>query len=90
MASQYHRLTKVFSILANSNPRLNIWDRMSIISSVNDYFISSEEINNSRFRELENKLQNKLQNNDAKINNLTNEIDNLKNKSCNGEKCKCI
>ena len=86
MASQYHRLTKVFSILANSNPRLNIWDRMSIISSVNEYFIISEEINNSRFRELENKLQN----NDAKINNLTNEIDTLKNKSCNGEKCKCI
>ena len=86
MASQYHRLTKVFSILANSNPRLNIWDRMSIISSVNEYFIISEEIYNSRFRELENKLKD----NDEKINKLTNEIDNLKNKSCNKEKCKCI
>ena len=75
MASQYNKLTKVFSLLVNSNPKLNIWDRMFILGSVNKYFMENEY----RIRELETNFENKIQ-------KLSNEIDNLKNNSFNKEK----
>lgn len=75
MASQYNKLTKVFSLLVNSNPKLNIWDRMFILGSVNKYFMENEYI----IRELETNFENKIQ-------KLSNEIDNLKNNSFNKEK----
>ena len=82
MASQYHKLSKVFALLANSNPRLNIWDRMCIHQTVNEYFMENENKNNkyeNRIKELEHKLGTQLEN---KIEQLTNELDNLKKNSC--------
>ena len=82
MASQYHKLSKVFALLANSNPKLNIWDRMCIHQTVTEYFMENENKNHmyeNRIKELENKLENKL---DNKIEQLTNELDNLKKNSC--------
>ena len=82
MASQYNRLSKVFALLANSNPRLNIWDRMCIHQTVNEYFMENENKNNmyeNRIKELEYKLDNKIE-------QLTNELDNLKKNSCG---CRC-
>lgn len=86
MTSKYHRLSKVFALLANSNPRLNIWDRMCIHQTVNEYFMENENKNNmyeNRIKELEYKLEHKLEN---KIEKLTNELDNLKKNSCS---CSC-
>lgn len=90
MASQYHRLSKVFALLANSNPRLNIWDRMCIHQTVNEYFMENENKNNiyeNRIKELENELENKLGTQfENKIEKLTNELNNLKKNSCS---CSC-
>ena len=86
MSSQYHRLSKVFALLANSNPRLNIWDRMCIHQTVNEYFMENENKNNmyeNRIKELEYKLGIPFEN---KIEQLTNELDNLKKNSCS---CSC-
>jgi predicted RNase H-like nuclease (RuvC/YqgF family) len=82
MASQYHKLSKVFALLANSNPKLNIWDRMCIHQTVNEYFMENENKNHmyeNRIKELEYKLGTQL---DNKIEQLTNELDNLKKNSC--------
>ena len=90
MTSQYHKLSKVFALLANSNPRLNIWDRMCIHQTVNEYFMENENKNHmyeNRIKELEYKLEHKLENKlDNKIEQLTNELDNLKKNSCG---CSC-
>ena len=51
---QYHRITRVFSIIINANPRLNIWDLISIISNINDYVMDNE----CRIKNLENQIKN--------------------------------
>jgi hypothetical protein len=51
---QYHRITRVFSIIINANPRLNIWDRIAIISNINDYVMDNE----CRIKNLENQIKN--------------------------------
>jgi len=74
LADMPNRLLNVFSLLVNSNPKLNISERMFILSSVNKYFIENEY----RIKELEIDFENKIQ-------KLSNEIDNLKNNSFNKE-----
>jgi predicted nucleic acid-binding Zn-ribbon protein len=56
----YHYITRVVSLLANANPKLNIVDRMSMLSSVNEYFLATE----NRINELEKQV--KKLNNDLK------------------------
>jgi len=51
---QYHRITRVFSIIINANPRLNIWDRIAIISNINAYVMDNE----CRIKNLENQIKN--------------------------------
>jgi len=51
---QYHRITRVFSMIINANPRLNIWDRIAIISNINDYVIDNE----CRIKNLETQIKN--------------------------------
>ena len=57
----YHNLTRVISMLANANSKLNIVDRMTIISSVNEYFLTKE----NRINELEKQV--KKLNNDFEV-----------------------
>ena len=59
----YHKLTRVFSLLMNSNPKLNIIERMEIISSVNEYLMVNE---------------NKIIEMQKQINKLNDEVNNLK------------
>ena len=72
---KYHKLTKVFSQLANTNPRLNIWDRISIISNVNEYLMANEY----KIKELENQVK-----------NITNELTLLKNTQLHNNSKYCI
>jgi hypothetical protein len=57
----YHYITRVVSLLANANPKLNIVDRMSMLSSVNEYFLATE----NRINELEKQV--KKLNNDFEV-----------------------
>jgi hypothetical protein len=57
----YHYITRVVSLLANANPKLNIVDRMSMLSSVNEYFLATE----NRINELEKQV--KKLNNDLEV-----------------------
>lgn len=50
---QYHKLTRVFALLTTNNKKINIIDRMEIISSVNDYFINTE----ARIIDLQNNIK---------------------------------
>ena len=49
----YHKITRVISLLVNTNTKFNIVDRMSIIANVNEYFLSLE----NRIRELEKQIE---------------------------------
>lgn len=74
----YHNLTRIISLLANTNTRLNIVDRMSIISGVNEYCIATEH----KINDLEKQLK--------KLNNefvlFTKQYNERCNEKCN-EKC---
>jgi hypothetical protein len=41
-------------MIINANPRLNIWDRIAIISNINDYVIDNE----CRIKNLETQIKN--------------------------------
>jgi hypothetical protein len=69
---QYHKITRVFSMIINANPRLNIWDRITIISNINDYVIDNE----CRIKELENQIKNILNELALLKNTNTNKIKN--------------
>ena len=60
---QYHKLTKVFSQLANTNPRLNIWDRISIISNVNEYLMGNGSCEPLSFTNAIKNIKNLIYNN---------------------------
>ena len=70
---QYHRITRVFSMIINANPRLNIWDRFAIISNINDYVIDNE----CRIKNLE-----------TQIKNISDELALLKNENAEKKKVK--
>ena len=70
---QYHRITRVFSMIINANPRLNIWDRIAIISNINDYVIDNE----CRIKNLE-----------TQIKNISDELALLKNENAEKKKVK--
>jgi len=70
---QYHRITRVFSMIINANPRLNIWDRIAIISNINDYVIDNE----CRIKNLE-----------TQIKNISDELALLKNENAEKKKRK--
>ena len=70
---QYHRITRVFSMIINANPRLNIWDRIAIISNINDYVMDNE----CRIKNLE-----------TQIKNISDELALLKNENAEKKKVK--
>jgi hypothetical protein len=60
-------------MIINANPRLNIWDRIAIISNINDYVIDNE----CRIKNLE-----------TQIKNISDELALLKNENAEKKKVK--
>ena len=60
-------------MIINANPRLNIWDRIAIISNINDYVIDNE----CRIKNLE-----------TQIKNISDELALLKNENAEKKKRK--
>jgi hypothetical protein len=77
----YHSLTRIISLLVNKNTKLNIFDRITIISGFNEYVLDTE----IRLLELEQQVK-KMNIEIQKINNNNigfNLSNNVGNNVCN-------